>query len=98
MSAFDGQLPNGWDDCGHCREPQRLDANGLCPKCADDLQIWIRHGRIGRGTSYQQEVERAKQIEADHGLRLRDVSNDEVRSALPPSDQPSPTVQRGTEA
>lgn len=30
----------------------------------DDLQIWLRHGRIGIGQTYQQEVERARRIEA----------------------------------
>lgn len=31
----------------------------------EDLQVWIRHGRIGSGRGYQEEVERAKKIEAD---------------------------------
>jgi hypothetical protein len=30
----------------------------------DDLQIWLRHNRIGVGRTYQQEVERSRQIEA----------------------------------
>jgi hypothetical protein len=28
-----------------------------------DLQVWIRHGRIGTGRGYQAEVERAKRLE-----------------------------------
>jgi hypothetical protein len=47
-SAFDGHLPNDWEE----REAER------------DLQLWIRHGRIGTGRGYQSEVERAKEIEA----------------------------------
>lgn len=31
----------------------------------EDLQAWIRHGRIGTGRGYQEEVERAKKIEAE---------------------------------
>lgn len=31
----------------------------------DDLQAWIRHGRIGTGRGYQSEVERAKKIDAE---------------------------------
>lgn len=31
----------------------------------DDLQIWLRHGRVGVGRTYQQEVERSRRIEAD---------------------------------
>lgn len=31
----------------------------------DDLQIWLRHGRIGVGRTYQQEVERSRRIEAE---------------------------------
>ncbi|GEC56823.1 hypothetical protein [Bradyrhizobium phage ppBeUSDA76-2] len=36
----------------------------------DDLQIWLRHGRIGVGRTYQQEVERSRRIEAE---RMRTV-------------------------
>lgn len=64
-SAFDGQLPNDWDDCRHCHKSQRIDHNGLCRACAGDLQLWIRHGRVGIGRTYEQEVERAKKIEAE---------------------------------
>lgn len=32
----------------------------------NDLQLWIRHGRIGTGRGYQAEVDRARRIEADH--------------------------------
>lgn len=31
----------------------------------DDLQLWIRHGRVGIGRTYQQEVERSRRIEAE---------------------------------
>jgi hypothetical protein len=31
----------------------------------DDLQVWLRHGRIGTGRGYQEEVERAKKIETE---------------------------------
>lgn len=31
----------------------------------DDLQVWIRHGRVGVGRTYQQEVDRARRIEAE---------------------------------
>jgi hypothetical protein len=31
----------------------------------DDLQVWLRHGRIGCGRGYQDEVEKAKKIEAE---------------------------------
>jgi len=30
-----------------------------------DLQVWLRHGRIGTGRGYQAEVARAYQIEAE---------------------------------
>ena len=30
----------------------------------DNLQAWIRHGRIGTGRGYQQEVQRAHELEA----------------------------------
>lgn len=63
-SAFDGYLPEGWGDCS-CGKPARLNSNGLCLKCADDLQIWLRHGRNGTGRTYQQEVERARKIEGE---------------------------------
>lgn len=51
---------------------------GPCPSCEPDdpsqemsekekadLQVWLRHGRIGTGRGYQAEVERAYRIEAD---------------------------------
>ena len=61
-SAFDGYEPNDWEE----REAARKAAvHGLTVQEYEDLQVWIRHGRIGRGTSYQQEVERAKRIEAE---------------------------------
>lgn len=50
-SAFDGYLPNGWEE----REAARKDA--------EDLQIWLRYGRIGTGRGYAAEVERARKIE-----------------------------------
>jgi hypothetical protein len=60
-SAFDGYLPNNWEE----RERERKAAvHGLTVQEYDDLQIWLRHGRVGRGLTYQQEVERAKKIEA----------------------------------
>jgi hypothetical protein len=37
----------------------------------DDLQVWLRHGRIGTGRGYQQEVERAKAID-DGRAALKD--------------------------
>lgn len=36
----------------------------------DDIQVWIRHGRIGTGRGYQEEVERAKRIEAERNERV----------------------------
>jgi hypothetical protein len=38
-------------------------ALGLTLQEYDDLQVWLRHGRIGIGRTYQQEVERARKIE-----------------------------------
>ena len=32
-SAFDGQLPNGWDDCWGCKQPRRMLRGQLCEKC-----------------------------------------------------------------
>ena len=40
-------------------------AIGLTFQEYDDLQIWLRHGRIGTGRTYQQEVERSRKIEAE---------------------------------
>jgi hypothetical protein len=54
--AFDGYLPSDWDE----REAER--------KAAEDLQIWLRHGRIGTGRGYAAEVERARKIEAASAL------------------------------
>jgi len=71
-SAFDGYLPEGWGDCS-CGKSARINVNGLCPKCADDLQVWLRHGRIGTGRSYQHEVERSRKIEADTVTRQKDI-------------------------
>jgi hypothetical protein len=52
--------------CGECQQPATsLNSNGMCEKCAEDLQIWLRHGRIGVGRSYQEEVARARRIEAE---------------------------------
>lgn len=60
-SAFDGYEPNDFES----REAMRKAASlGLTVKEYEDLQIWLRHGRIGRGLTYQQEVQRAKKIEA----------------------------------
>lgn len=36
----------------------------LTEKEKEDLQIWLRWGRIGTGRTYEQEVERARKIEA----------------------------------
>jgi len=36
----------------------------------DDLQIWLRHGRVGVGRTYQQEVERSKRIESERSSQL----------------------------
>ena len=61
-SAFDGYLPNDWEE----REEERKAAvHGLSVQEYKDLQVWIRHGRIGRGATYQQEVERAKKVEQE---------------------------------
>ncbi|MET4289207.1 hypothetical protein [Bradyrhizobium sp. LA6.12] len=38
---------------------------GITPADYDDLQVWIRHGRIGVGRTYQQEVDRSRRIEAE---------------------------------
>jgi ribulose-5-phosphate 4-epimerase/fuculose-1-phosphate aldolase len=66
-SAFDGYLPNDWEE----QEAERKAAvHGLTVQEYNDLQIWIRHGRIGRGTTYQHEVERAKKIEAERNAAL----------------------------
>lgn len=40
-------------------------SHAMTAKERDDLQIWIRHGRIGTGRGYQAEVARARQIEAE---------------------------------
>jgi hypothetical protein len=77
-SAFDGYLPNGWDDCSGCKKPARLNANGHCAKCAEDLQLWLRHGRIGTGRGYEAEVERARQIEASLELPSHDRGTENV--------------------
>lgn len=50
---------------------QRAEALGLPLNEYDDLQIWLRHGRIGMGRGYQQEVERSRQIEASLPLQDR---------------------------
>lgn len=51
------------DDAG---DRERRAANlGLTVAEYDDLQIWLRHGRVGIGRTYQQEVERARRIEAE---------------------------------
>lgn len=68
-SAFDGYFPASWGDCS-CGKTARLNANGMCEKCADDLQIWLRHGRIGTGRTYQEEVERSRKIEAERASSL----------------------------
>ena len=62
------------------REPWRLDADRIIPIAEEhfkrgnvllsphesaDLQVWLRHGRVGRGRGYHAEVDRAKKIEAD---------------------------------
>jgi len=39
--------------------------HGMSVEEFDDLQAWLRHGRIGTGRGYKAEVERAKRIEAD---------------------------------
>ena len=44
---------------------QRAKNLGITPEAYDDLQVWIRHGRIGIGRTYQQEVDRARTIERD---------------------------------
>lgn len=44
---------------------QRAKNLGLTVSEYDDLQIWLRHGRIGTGRTYQQEVERSRRIEAE---------------------------------
>lgn len=36
----------------------------MSPEQLDDLQVWLRHGRIGTGRGYQAEVQRAREIEA----------------------------------
>lgn len=61
-SAFDGHLPNDWDE----REAERRAANlGLTVQEHKDLQVWLRHGRIGTGRSYQEEVARSYKVEAE---------------------------------
>lgn len=69
-SAFDGYLPDGWEErqaaLKAAREKEKAAAAcGLSVQAYDDLQIWIRHGRIGTGRTYQEEVERAKRIDAE---------------------------------
>lgn len=39
-------------------------SHGMTPAELDDLQIWLRHGRIGTGRGYQEEVARSRRIEA----------------------------------
>lgn len=64
-SAFDGYLPDGWEEREAEREKERRAAAlGLTVQEHEDLKVWLIHGRIGIGRSYQEEVERAKKIEA----------------------------------
>lgn len=45
--------------------PADAASHGMTPKELDDLHVWLRHGRIGMGRGYQEEVARARRIEAD---------------------------------
>jgi hypothetical protein len=45
----------------------------LTEKEKEDLQIWLRWGRIGTGRSYEEEVERARKIEAAHSATERET-------------------------
>ena len=60
------------------REPWRRDADRIIPIAEEhfkrsngllsphesaDLQAWLRHGRVGRGFTYEQEVERSKALD-----------------------------------
>jgi hypothetical protein len=41
----------------------------MTPAELDDLQAWLRHGRIGTGRGYQAEVERSRAIEAKNNAQ-----------------------------
>lgn len=47
------------------RSPAETVSHGMTVAEIDDLQIWIRRGRIGTGRGYHAEVERARAIEAE---------------------------------
>ena len=40
--------------------------HGMSVEEFDDLQAWLRHGRIGTGRGYKAEVERAKVMSPAH--------------------------------
>lgn len=63
-SAFDGYDPNNWKEQEAKLKAHKAAVLGLTIQEYDDLQIWLKHGRIGRGLGYDQEVERAKEIDA----------------------------------
>lgn len=76
-SAFDGYVPEGLEErLAQRRLEEAAAVHGMTVKEYDDLQIWMRHGRIGRGFTYQQEVERARKIEAQRRNGVREAFNE----------------------
>lgn len=67
-----GHYPTG-DECKSCLGAKRvLPGDGIARPMTDqekaDLQVWLRHGRIGTGRGYQEEVARAYRIKSERDV------------------------------